>query len=184
MVIEYGVLLPRRAGPEVIHFLHVEVNTSWCYRDATTPCNVRRRIAVVACLTLVMMHQQIREAAKRATRFCCFLISGARAWLNYARSLTHNDKDVTRGCFLLYTGYYHNLAAHTGRIRGRTVDSAKENFLGHWYVTSSPVSSRVFTHIGVGSNSGQKDVFCHWAEGQKDNSDTGNRTRALPALRC
>jgi hypothetical protein len=116
--------------------------------------------------------------------FCCFLISGARAWLNYARSLTHNDKDVTRGCFLLYTGYYHNLAAHTGRIRGRTVDSAKENFLGHWYVTSSPVSSRVFTHIGVGSNSGQKDVFCHWAKGQKDNSDTGNRTRALPALRC
>lgn len=42
------------------------------------PCNVRQRIAVVVCLALVMMHQQIREAAKRATWICCFLSSGAR----------------------------------------------------------------------------------------------------------
>ena len=46
--------------------------------DATMPCNIRRRIATAVCLALVMMHQQIREAARRAAWICCFLSSGAR----------------------------------------------------------------------------------------------------------
>jgi hypothetical protein len=101
------------------------------------------------------------------TRYPVLLLPNLRGARVAELRSTHNDKDVMRGRFLLYTGYCHNLAAHTGRIRGRTVDSAKENFLGHWYVTSSPVSSRAFTHIGVGSNSGQKDVFRHWGKRPK-----------------
>jgi hypothetical protein len=51
------------------------------------------------------------------TRYPVLLLPNLRgARVAEVRS-THNDKDVTRGCFLLYMGYYHNLAAHTGRTK-------------------------------------------------------------------